>query len=81
MELEKEKMDYSLLSMQELIDKLLERRHELEIIKLANELRLWDKGAYIDLDAVTDELVQHIDTLQQMAGICKELHRLINGYI
>ncbi len=73
--------DYNEMDMQELVDELLELRHRLEIIKLANELRLWDKGAYIDLDAVTDELVQHTDTLQQMAGICKELHRRINGYI
>lgn len=72
-----EKKDYSELSVQELINKLLELRYKLKIIKLANKLRLWDKGAYTNVDALTDELTEHIDVLGDMKAVCEEMLRAV----
>lgn len=77
MELETEKKDYSELSVLELINKLLELRYKLKIIKLANKLRLWDKGAYTNVDALTDELTEHIDVLTEMKAVCEEMLRAV----
>lgn len=77
MEREEEKRDYSQLSVLELINKLLELRYKLKIIKLANKLRLWDKGAYTNVDALTDELTEHIDVLGAMKAVCEEMLRAV----
>lgn len=70
--------DYSELSMQELIDKLLELRHRLEIIKMAAALRAWADGACIDVDALTDELAEHVDALTEMKAVCEEMLRMVS---
>lgn len=72
-----EEKDYSELSVLELINKLLELRYKLKIIKLANKLRLWDKGAYTNVDALTDELMEHIDVLGAMKTVCEEMLRAV----
>lgn len=79
MEKEREQRDYSELSMQELVDELLELRHKLEIIKMLNELRLLAEVACTDVYAVTDDLTEHINVLTEMKAVCEELRRRING--
>lgn len=72
-----EEKDYSELSMQELIDKLLELRHRLEIIKMAAALEAWLDDGPMDVDAVTEELVEHIDVLGAMKRVCEEMLRAV----
>lgn len=74
---EEEQRDYCEMDMQELIDKLLELRHRLEIIKMAAALRAWADGACIDVDALTDELTEHIDVLGAMKAVCEEMLRAV----
>ena len=80
-----EKIDYSQLSVPELIDKLYKQiskwTYDLMTDDMTDELDAWADGACIDVDAVTDELTEHIETYQQMASICEELRRRINGYL
>lgn len=72
-----EEKDYSELSMQELIDKLLELRHrlmyELATAGMAEELEGWVGDGRMDVDAVTDELTEHIDVLGAMKRVCEEM--------
>lgn len=81
MEREEEKRDYSQLSVLELIDELYGLKyklmHELATATMAAELEVWDDGAGMDVDAVTDELREHIDVLGAMKAVCEEMLRAV----
>lgn len=52
--------------------------YELTTNELAEELRAWADGACIDVDALTDELAEHIDALGDMKRICEEMLRAVS---
>lgn len=76
-----EKKDYSELSVQELIDKLYELKYklicELATAGMADELEAWLDDGRMDVDAVTDELTEHIDVLGDMKAVCEEMLRAV----
>ena len=73
--------DYSQMSMQELINELYELKYklmyELATAGMAEELEAWNMDACINVDAVTDELVEHIDVLGAMRAVCEEMLRAV----
>ena len=81
MELETEKRDYSELSVLELINELYELKYklmyELATAGMADELEAWLYDGRMDVDAVTDELVEHIDVLGAMKAVCEEMLRAV----
>lgn len=78
---EREQRDYCELSMQELVDKLYEMKYklmyELATAGMAEELEAWLDDGRMDVDAVTDELVEHIDVLGDMKAVCEEMLRAV----
>ena len=54
---------------------------ELDTDGLANELQDVDGLVTEPTREMADELTEHIETYQQMASICEELRRRINGYL
>ena len=76
-----EKKDYSELSVLELINELYELKYklmyELATAGMAEELEAWADAACIDVDALTDELVEHIDVLGAMKAVCEEMLRRV----
>ena len=78
---ENEKKDYSKLSMIELYSELYGLKHrlmyELATAGMAEELYGWVKGGRMDVDAVTDELMEHIDVLGDMKAVCEEILRAV----
>lgn len=83
MELENEKLDYCELSVLELINELYELKYklmyELATAGMAEELEGWLADGRIDVDAVTDELVEHIDVLGAMKRVCEEMLRSVSN--
>lgn len=77
MGLEYDKLD----SMQELVHKLYELKYklmyELATAGMAEELEGWSKDGRMDVDAVTDELTEHIDVLGAMKAVCEEMLRAV----
>ncbi|WP_308592519.1 hypothetical protein [uncultured Porphyromonas sp.] len=76
-----EKKDYSELSVLELINELYELKYklicELATAGMADELEAWLYDGRMDVDAVTDELVEHIDALGAMQRVCEEMLRAV----
>lgn len=76
-----EKKDYSELSVLELLIELYELKYklteELATAGMAEELEAWLYDGHIDVDAVTDELVEHIDVLEDMKAVCEEMLRAV----
>ena len=76
-----ETRDYSELSVLELINELYELKYklmyELATAGMAEELEVWVKDGRMDVDAVTDELTEHIDVLGAMKRVCEELLRAV----
>lgn len=74
-----ERKDYSELSVLELINELYELKYklmyELATAGMAEELEAWLYDGRMDVDAVTDELVEHIDVLGDMKAVCEEMLR------
>ncbi len=72
-----EKKDYSELSVLELINELYELKYklmyELATAGMADELEGWLADGRMDVDAVTDELMEHIDVLGAMKRVCEEI--------
>lgn len=77
MKLEKEHRDYGVLRM---LDKLSELKYKLRrgLAITAQELEAWAGGAWVDVDALTDELAEHIDALGDMKRICEEILRMVS---
>lgn len=76
-----EKIDYSQLSVPELIDKLYKQiskwTYDLKTDDMTDELDAWADGTCIDVDAVTDELTEHIDVFTEMKAVCEEMLRAV----
>lgn len=76
-----EKKDYSELSVQELIDKLYEQKYklmyDLATAGMAEELEGWLADGRMDVDAVTEELMEHIDVLGAMKTVCEEMLNIV----
>lgn len=77
MEGEAGKRDFGELRMQELINRLYELKYklmyELATAGMAEELESWICRAGMDVEAVTEELVEHIDVLADMKAVCVEM--------
>lgn len=73
MELEYDKLD----SMQELIDKLYKLEAKRMYDMSTDELEALADGCIIDVDALTDELTEHIEVLGDMKRICEEMLRAV----
>ena len=78
-----EKKDYSELSVLELINELYELKYkmmyELATAGMTEELEGWVKDGRMDVDAVTDELMEHIDVLEAMQRVCEEMLRRVSN--
>lgn len=76
-----EKKDYSELSVLDLINELYELKYklmyELATASMAEELEGWLDDGRMDVDAVTDELMEHIDVLGAMQRVCEEMLRAV----
>ena len=76
-----EQKDYSELSVLELINELYELKYklmyELATAGMAEELEGWVGDGRMDVDAVTDELMEHIDVLGEMKAVCEEMLRAV----
>lgn len=76
-----EEKDYSELSVLELINELYELKYklmyELATAGMAEELEAWLDDGRMDVGAVTDELVEHIDVLGDMKAVCEEMLRAV----
>lgn len=76
-----EKKDYSELSVLELLNELYKLKYklmyELATAGMAEELEGWVGDGRMDVDAVTDELVEHIDVLEAMQRVCEEMLRAV----
>lgn len=76
-----EEKDYSELSVLELINELYELKYklicELATAGMADELEGWLADGRMDVDAVTDELTEHIDVLGDMKAVCEEMLRAV----
>lgn len=72
-----EKKDYSELSMQGLIDKLYKLKSKQMYDLSTDELEALADGCIIDVDALTDELMEHIDVLGAMKAVCEEMLRAV----
>lgn len=77
-----EEKDYSELSVLDLINELYELKYklmyELATAGMAEELEGWLKDGRMDVDAVTDELVEHINVLGAMKRVCEEMLRRVS---
>lgn len=76
-----ERKDYSELSVLDLINELYELKYklmyELATAGMAEELEGWVTDGRMDVDAVTDELAEHIDVLEAMKRVCEEMLRAV----
>lgn len=76
-----EQKDYSELSVLELLIELYGLKYklteELATAGMAEELEAWLYDGHIDVDAVTDELMEHIDVLGAMKRVCEEMLRAV----
>lgn len=55
--------------------------YELDTDGLANELQEVDDLTKEPTREMAERLTEHIETYKQMASICEELRRRINGYL
>ena len=76
-----EQKDYSELSVLELLIELYGLKYklteELATAGMDEELEAWLYDGHIDVDAVTDELMEHIDVLEAMKRVCEEILRAV----
>lgn len=80
MEREEEKRDYSELSMQGLIDKLYKLKSKQMYDLSTDELEALADGLCMDVDALANELTEHIEVLGAMKRIYEEiLCKVCNG--
>lgn len=56
-------------------------RWELDTDRLINELQEVDDLTTEPTREMAERLTEHIETYKQMASICEELRRRINGYL
>ena len=55
--------------------------YELDTDRLINELQEVDDLTTEPTREMAERLTEHIETYQQMASICAEIRRRINGYL
>lgn len=76
-----ENKDYSELSEDELIVELYGLKcklmYELTTVKMCKTLKTWAEDGCMDVDALTDELMEHIDVLGEMKAVCEEMLRAV----
>ena len=65
----------------DLVDLKHKLDYELDTDGLINELQEVDDLTKEPTREMAAELTEHIETYQQMASICEELRRRINGYL
>lgn len=79
------KKDYTGIEFPTMMSELNDLKHklmwELDTDELANELQEVDDLTTEPTRELADELTEHIETYQQMASICAEIRRRINGYL
>lgn len=79
------KKDYTGIEFPTMMSELNDLKHklmwELDTDGLANELQEVDDLTKEPTREMAAELTEHIETYQQMASICEELRRRINGYL
>lgn len=73
MELEYDKLD----SMQELIDKLYKLEAKRMYDMSTDELEALADGLCMDVDALANELTEHIEVLGAMKAVCEEMLRMV----
>lgn len=80
-----QKRDYTGIELPTMLSELNDLKHklmyELDTDGLANELQDVDGLVTDPTRELADELTEHIETYQQMASICAEIRRRINGYL
>lgn len=80
----KTRRDYRGIEFPTMISDLDELRHklecELDTDGLINELEEVDDLTKKPTREMVEKLTEHIETYQQMASICEELRRRLNGY-
>lgn len=77
---EREQLDYSELSMQGLIDKLYKLKSKQMYDLSTDELEALADGLCMDVDALANELTEHIEVLGAMKRIYEEiLCKVCNG--
>ena len=80
-----QKWDYTGIEFPTMMSELNDLKHkldfELDTDGLANELQDVDDLTTEPTRELADELTEHIETYKQMASICEELRRRINGYL
>lgn len=76
-----EEKGYSELSVLELLNELYELKYklmyELETAGMTEEMEGWVGDGRMDVDAVTDELTEHIEVLTEMKAVCEEMLRAV----
>lgn len=79
------KKDYTGSEFPVMISDLYDLKHkldfELDTYGLGDELQEVDDLTKEPTRKMSERLTEHIETLQQMAAICAELRRRINGYL
>lgn len=79
------KKDYTGIEFPTMMSELNDLKHklmwELDTDELANELQEVDDLTTEPTREMAERLTEHIETYQQMASICEELRRRINGYL
>ena len=80
-----QKWDYTGIEFPKMFIDLVDLKHkldyELDTDGLINELQEVDDLTTEPTREIVEELTEHIETYQQMASICEELRRRINGYL
>lgn len=81
----KQTRDYTGIEFPKMFIDLVDLKHkldyELDTDGLINELQEVDDLTTEPTREIVEELTEHIETYQQMASICEELRRRINGYL
>lgn len=76
-----EKKDYSELSVLELINELYGLKcklmYEMTTVEMCKTLKVWAGDGCMDVDDLTDELMEHIDVLGAMKAVCEEMLRAV----
>lgn len=79
------KRDYTGIEFPTMLSELNDLKHklmwELDTDGLANELQEVDDLTTEPTREMVEELTKHIETYKQMASICEELRRRINGHL
>lgn len=81
MTIEGAQKDYSGLSVLELLNEIYELKYklmyELATAGMTEEMEGWVGDGRMDVDAVRDELAEHIDVLGAMKAVCEEMLRRV----